>query len=85
MMNPMPVTMLWTTSRNCEINMENSDSIIERLMTVAKKWSWANPEVSDTCEKAAIHIQHLEARLKDRELWLKDILEIERELYKGSG
>ena len=84
-MNPMPVTMLWTTSSNCEINMENSDSIIERLMTVAKKWSWANPEVSDTCEKAAIHIQHLETRLKDRESWLKDIAEIERELYKGSG
>jgi hypothetical protein len=65
--------------------MEDSNSIIERLMTVAKKWNWANPEVSETCEKAAIHIHHLEARLKDREVWLKEVLDIERELYKGSG
>ena len=65
--------------------MNRSQEIIDELNKVRGKWQWANPEVSDICEKAAIHIRHLEQRIADRDAWLKDYMNLERELYKGSG
>lgn len=65
--------------------MEQSSVMIEKLMEIAKKWQWANEDVAQVCEKAANHIQQLEQRIKDRDAWLKEAINIERELYKGSG
>lgn len=65
--------------------MEKSEDIVHDLLEMAKRWEWANPEVHGVCQRAATHIQHLENRIKDRDAWLKDAIDLERELYKGSG